>query len=508
MQIIGNGAKGHHKFTLEVTEIVKDDSIQNNTTYLNYTFKISPLSYSWDWNSWGNRISYTITIGDNTYTGTIPAYDGYSTVTLKSGNNIPIVHDNDGTKTINISFKVVDGANQSYTCGNASASDTMTLTALHKAPLITQAQITAENNTALTNLTGFQTTTVVQYLSKKTFTISATTYDSATITKYEIYHNGIKIGESNTNAVSIDFADVGELQVVNNNQIMLPLVAVAIDSLNGRGEQEFYYNIIQYTKPTIQKTISTIKRKSGSGTVLTDNICVLNFTGNIYKGDDVVGNANSQQVQYKIWNDIEPNYSNVASTLSSGDVTITDYQINNILYTKSYDYKIKIKDLFIDSDATDYVKIDRVPTGKPLWSEYKDRVDFSKITQNGNEIVEKGIVLYEGYLQGNDSIPLNLIDYKTLKIYANSYSTQIIFDLDLTTENAQTQTSSQPYTSSGVGSYYADSQSQFELHICEAGVNLNKTTFYNIYMGYVRGGTTNTRNNNSDYYIYKIEGYE
>lgn len=124
--ISDNGSKGHHKFTLEVNE----NSVSGTKSTLDYSFKLSPIQKGWDWSSWGNSISYSIAIGDNSYSGTIPAYDGSSTVTLKSGSNIEIEHNSDGTKTIPISFTVTDGAGQSYTCGNASASDEMVLTAI------------------------------------------------------------------------------------------------------------------------------------------------------------------------------------------------------------------------------------------------------------------------------------------------------------------------------------------------------------------------------------------
>ena len=130
-QIYANGAKGHHKFTLDVTETAT--SIENNTSTLSYTFKLSPVQKGWDWSGWGSKISYSIDINGTKYTGTIPSYDGSSTVTLKSGKDIPIEHSSDGTKTINISFSVSDGAGQSYTCGNASQSGTMALTTIPRA---------------------------------------------------------------------------------------------------------------------------------------------------------------------------------------------------------------------------------------------------------------------------------------------------------------------------------------------------------------------------------------
>ena len=124
-KISANGSKGHHKFTLEVVE--NSTSVADNTSSLSFTFKLSPVETSWNWEQWGSSISYTVNINGTKYTGTIPAYDGYSTVTLKSGT-LSVGHNTDGTKEISISFSVDDNANQRYTCGDASASGTMALT--------------------------------------------------------------------------------------------------------------------------------------------------------------------------------------------------------------------------------------------------------------------------------------------------------------------------------------------------------------------------------------------
>lgn len=123
--ITGNGSRGHHKFTLTVTENSKNDSA--NTSNIGYTFKISPIQSGWDWNTQGTNISYTVTINGTNYTGTISDYNGSSTVTLKNGT-LNVAHDAAGTKTMNFSFKVTDRDGLSYTCGSASASGSMTLT--------------------------------------------------------------------------------------------------------------------------------------------------------------------------------------------------------------------------------------------------------------------------------------------------------------------------------------------------------------------------------------------
>ena len=120
--ITGYGSKNSHEFKLTVNET--STSTANNTSEVSFSFTIYKASYSWsNWNS----ITYSITINGTSYTGTIPSYSAGSTMTIRSGSQT-IAHNNDGTKSINYSFSVNDGSGQSYTCGNASASGTLTLT--------------------------------------------------------------------------------------------------------------------------------------------------------------------------------------------------------------------------------------------------------------------------------------------------------------------------------------------------------------------------------------------
>ena len=146
--ISANGAKGHHKFTLTVTET--GTSTENNTSTVKYTFQLSPVQTSWAWEQWGSSISYTININGTKYTGTIPNYDGYSTVTLKSGTQT-VTHSSDGSKSISYSFSVTDGAGQYYTPGNASASDTLTLTTIPRAttPTLSATSITVNGSNSV-----------------------------------------------------------------------------------------------------------------------------------------------------------------------------------------------------------------------------------------------------------------------------------------------------------------------------------------------------------------------
>lgn len=373
--ITANGSKRHHKFTLRVSE----DTTSGNSSFLSFSFNLAPIQTGWDWDDWGNRISYTISIGDNTYNGTIPSYNGSSTITLKSESNIEIPHNSDGTKTINISFSVTDTTGANYTCGNASSSSTLTLSVLHKAPEITAVNV-IENNTQLTGLS-VSNNTIVQYLSNKTFTVSAT-YDDATTAECSIYHNNILIGTSSTNEVNVDFGNIGELVTSGTNSVGLT-VAIT-DNKGGYSTRIFNFDVIKYTRPIIEKTSTTIKRKTGGGTVLTDNKVLLNFVGTCYKGNDIIGNNNTPKVEYKIWNTSEPNYT-MLTTENIANITINNYEISDILYTNVYNYKIKITDTFTKTETTINLKVGKVPTGVSVWAEYKDRVDFLNLTIKNND---------------------------------------------------------------------------------------------------------------------------
>ena len=123
--LTANGSKGHHKFTLTVDE--NSTSTSKNTSSLSFSFKLSPLQNGWDWYSYGTRISYSININGQVFSGYISQYDGSSTVTLAS-SSLNVTHNDDGNKTINISFNVSDSSGANYTCGNASSSTNMILT--------------------------------------------------------------------------------------------------------------------------------------------------------------------------------------------------------------------------------------------------------------------------------------------------------------------------------------------------------------------------------------------
>lgn len=130
--ITGYGSKHSHEFTLEVTET--GTSIANNTSDVSFNFSIYKSSYSWS--GW-NNITYEIYINGTKFEGTIPDYSAGNRLTIRTGSQT-ITHNLDGKKIIDISFSVTDSSGQSYTCGNASASGSMTLTDIPRYATVNQ----------------------------------------------------------------------------------------------------------------------------------------------------------------------------------------------------------------------------------------------------------------------------------------------------------------------------------------------------------------------------------
>ena len=144
--ISANGSKGHHKFTLNVTNKLENTSVKDNASTVSFSFVISSLGGGWNWEQWGANITYTVTINGAKYTGSIANYDGYSDVTIKSGS-FAVKHNDDGNKTISFSFSVTDTSGVNYTCGNASASGSMALTAIPRYLSITSLAVSSVTET-------------------------------------------------------------------------------------------------------------------------------------------------------------------------------------------------------------------------------------------------------------------------------------------------------------------------------------------------------------------------
>lgn len=132
--ISANGSRGHHSFTLNVWENGTNQA--NNTSNVGWSLVLSPIQAGWNWNITG--INWSVSINGVGYSGTIPSYDGRSTVTIAS-SSLDIAHDNDGNKSIGFSFNINDTKDMSYTPGSCSASGSMWLTYIPRQGIITGA---------------------------------------------------------------------------------------------------------------------------------------------------------------------------------------------------------------------------------------------------------------------------------------------------------------------------------------------------------------------------------
>lgn len=155
--ISGRGAKGHHTYKLTLTEA--STSTPNNTSSINYSFDLIDDA-NWFWEQWGSSITYSISAnGSVIKSGSIPNHTTKNQ-TIASGS-FTVPHNADGTKTISYSFTVTDGAGQSYTSGNASASGTMALTKIPRYATVTQ---TLSNKTETTINVNWSSDSTIDYI--------------------------------------------------------------------------------------------------------------------------------------------------------------------------------------------------------------------------------------------------------------------------------------------------------------------------------------------------------
>lgn len=377
------GSAGH----LELWAKYNSKDVQNNKTNVSVELRLV-IDYGYIGNY---QATYWGISGDLSASGNLGSGD-YRSRTLGSATG-DITHNADGTKSVSFSGSF----NPTAWGYSMSVSGSATLPNLHKPPVINTATM-VETNSVLTAL-NVPDTTIVQYLSKKTITLSVTTYDGATPT-YRLRHlnTDYSIPSSSTYQNSNVFnTDYTQHDVVIGDG-KANLIQDIKDSLNGTATDWVTVDIggtaqkpngIAYTKPNIERANTSIKRKSGGGTTLTDNKAVLNFKGTFYKGNDVIGNNNNiQQIGYKIWekNTDEPSsYTTLTPTISGGNITVTNLELSNLIYTKTYNYKIILKDRYGYEDA---ILDGTLPTGQSVWTEYKDRVDFLKITIQGEDILD------------------------------------------------------------------------------------------------------------------------
>lgn len=367
-----------------------EKDVQNNRTKVQYEAR---AYFDKSWSIWDRQSNGSVS-GTSAATKSFSRSADYGSGETTLGTTEAwVTHNSDGTMSISASA-YLNFPNWGW---SGTATGTATLPNLHKPPIINAATM-VETNSVLTAIS-VPNTTIVRYLSKKTITLDATAFDGATKT-YRLRHlnSDYALPSSSTYQSSNVFNTDYTTHDVTIGDGKANLIQDIKDSLNGTATDWVQVNIngtiqkpngIAYSKPTIERASTSIKRKSGGGTTLTDNKAVLNFKGTFYKGNDVIGNNNNiQQIGYKIWEKgtTEPSsYTTLTPTISAGNITVSNLVLSNLIYTKTYNYKIILKDRY---GYQDLIADGTLPTGQSVWTEYKDRVDFLKITIQGEDILD------------------------------------------------------------------------------------------------------------------------
>lgn len=340
-------------------------SITINGNKKSVSKKFSP----YNWGNWATVGSYTVTVP----------------------------HNSDGTKSITIKGSLTNTGTSM--AGTYSASGTATLDTLHKAPIVNSWDF-EETNSSLIGI-GLSLNTYVKNLSRiKAEITNPTYYDDATFKKMNLYY------ETTDAEGYITYKKYLELST--NPAIFTPTLVTSeeleltvqlIDSLNAASEVGnsfgYYYNVIDYEFVTINGSAKRVGQTSGQVSI---NCNGLYFNGSI--GNVNQGSSYKPTIKYKFWEygTSEPSWSN-AATISSSNISVDgngNYSVSNLNigstnpsasnyfdYEKAYRIKIKVNDNFTEAETSEL----SIPVGKATWTEYKDRVDFAKLTIDNQPII-------------------------------------------------------------------------------------------------------------------------
>lgn len=261
---------------------------------------------------------------------------------------------------------------------SGSASVYIALDNLHTSPQITGI-IFEEQNSLLNNAIN-----IVQFLSIKKYTFETTTFDDATISSYQVYHNGVLIGSSTENDLTIDYDSVGTLATFEmDNKIFAMLKFVVIDSYKTSGVAEIPYEVTTYVKPNLVQTSSSIKRNGQ----LTGKV-KMTLVGSFFN-QSINGVVNNIDLKFKYWkkgttepteyNDIPYEATDNNISIYGWGIKIGNKEIDDVSSKSAYTFKIKATDYFNKTSEIELL----CPVGEYLWAEFKDRVDFKEITVKG-----------------------------------------------------------------------------------------------------------------------------
>lgn len=147
-EFTANGSNGRHKFIFSYQERANSVSSSNNTSVVEWSLKLAPISTGYDWIGY-NSLTYSINVNGDIRQGYLPSsYDGSSTVTIREGATT-VTHNDDGSKKISVAISV-SASGAYYLPGTASGSGTLTLTKIARKSAPTTSVASANAGTTVT----------------------------------------------------------------------------------------------------------------------------------------------------------------------------------------------------------------------------------------------------------------------------------------------------------------------------------------------------------------------
>lgn len=147
-EFTANGSNGRHKFIFAYQERANSVSVSNNTSVVEWSLKLAPISTGYNWSGYTN-LAYSINVNGDIRQGYLPSsYDGSSTVTIREGATT-VTHNTDGSKSISVAISV-SASGAYYLPGTASGSGTLTLTKIARKSTPTTSVASANAGTTVT----------------------------------------------------------------------------------------------------------------------------------------------------------------------------------------------------------------------------------------------------------------------------------------------------------------------------------------------------------------------
>ena len=295
------------------------------------------------------------------------------------------------TSITSISFMAIRTNGSTSNAGylNWTGCYDVTFESFHTPPLITNYSITETNNTLVNANVG--NNVFVSNLSKKQFNITYSLYDGASFERASVYNGTSYTYLSNSLPMTIDFTQ-NPLRIDEDG---VPIMVRVTDNQGGAtyyttgGQGYDYYSYISYSKPTIVGSTKRVGQVSGQVSISCNGTFYNGQIGNVNQGSTYKPTITYSYYEYPSGATKTGTISSSSITISNNTFSVSNYNIgstnpsatNYFDPKKAYRITINVADNFTNTNSNELI----IRVGEATWTEYKDRVDFKKLTIQGTE---------------------------------------------------------------------------------------------------------------------------